>query len=154
MSRFSMLRCFIGGCAVLLTVVLAVVLLAPVFSRRPPPTPTIVTTGNLTQTYTDILWFEELEGRWPSNLDELGSKLQAEEIGSERGRFVDGWGHTLKYVVTTPEFNPGRFDLYSVGPNGKDDYAVPNFGDDIHVRSDGTIMSPATRRKIGQEQLQ
>ena len=29
--------------------------------------------------------------------------------------------------------NVGKFDLYSVGKNGIDEYDKPDFGDDIHV---------------------
>jgi hypothetical protein len=60
-----------------------------------------------------------------------------------RGNLLDLWGRPIVYKARRPRYDTSRFDLYSLGPNGVDEYGVPGNGDDIcswrgSVRKGGT----------------
>ncbi len=65
-------------------------------------------------------------------LEDLLAALKAQGLESRRARFMDLWGHKLRWRC------PGRvhtkgWDLYSIGPNGEDEEGA---GDDILIGAD------------------
>ena len=88
-------------------------------------------------------WLEHLheeKGEYPKNLQELSDWMGLAPDDEKRTTsYLDGWKHTIRYVIDNPKLNVGRYDLYSVGPNGRDDYDKPDFGDDIHILVTGEI---------------
>lgn len=77
------------------------------------------------------------KGAYPRDIAQwkewMGLKQEDER---NRKRYLDGWGRRIRYVRENPKLNPGKFDLYSVGPNGIDEYDKPGFGDDIHFQGE------------------
>jgi hypothetical protein len=109
--------------------------------------PILSTAGVLRGLYMDILYFHDEKGRYPKDLKELRDWMGIEDNNDPRIKyFFDGWKHLLKYEVKNPKLNLGKFDLYSVGKNGVDEYHKPDFGDDIHVMPDGGIRWPPKKR--------
>jgi hypothetical protein len=113
-----------------------------------PKTPFTSTGLKLKSLHFTISAYKEDEGRYPRSLGELRQHLEMEGPEGQRSpMFCDAWGQELVYVPENARFNQGAFDLYSVGPNGKDEYDVAGFGDDIHVRSDGMVQFPKHHRQ-------
>ncbi|MHC4461686.1 MAG: hypothetical protein ACYS30_09650 [Planctomycetota bacterium] len=115
---------------------------------RPPRGETMATGGNLHSLCMDILYFHDKMGRYPDSLKELRDWIGIVDNDDRRAdRFFDGWRRPTKYVIENPKLNVGKFDLYSVGKNGIDEYDKSDFGDDIHVLADDAGVSyPQNRR--------
>jgi len=107
---------------------------------RSPRGETMATGGSLRSCCMDILHFHDKMGRYPDSLKELRDWIGIVDNDDRRAyMFFDGWRRPIKYVIENPKLNVGKFDLYSVGKNGVDEYDKPDFGDDIHVFADGGI---------------
>lgn len=91
--------------------------------------------------------FEQREGRWPMNLDELPG-----------GPYIDPWGNPYRYLPpTSPDWSTERrwdrflaplntdFDLYSLGPDGESRPPLTSSfsWDDIVRANDGLFIGPA-----------
>jgi hypothetical protein len=102
--------------------------------------PFMVTFGNVTDCSMEILYFRDKMGRYPNDLEELKGWLGITDSDDRRLKtYYDAWGRPLKYVVENPKLNVDKFDLYSVGRNGLDEYNKPGFGDDIHIQIDENL---------------
>jgi len=103
----------------------------------PPKARKVVTATQLRSYGHELEWFRKYKGAYPRDIAQwnewMGWKQDDER---SRKRYLDGWGRTIRYVPNNPKLNPGKFDLYSVGPNGKDEYDKPGFGDDIHFQGE------------------
>lgn len=89
-----------------------------------------------------ICIYKEKTGSFPSEMNgrttaTLVRELRTEDLSSfiialdKDGNILDGFGNRLIYIKTNPKYNMGYFDLYSVGPNGIDEYNIPGNGDDF-----------------------
>jgi hypothetical protein len=63
-------------------------------------------------------WYRQLNGEYPSRLEDLADMLQDEYRG-----FDDPWGNAYRYG----KLDDGRLVLYSLGPDGDDDGAEKEF---------------------------
>lgn len=107
--------------------------------RNRDPDRELATYMRLTAVTDSIHAFHSEHGRYPRDMGELWRFIRdrsGDTIVAD-GYFTDAWGRRLRYVGRHPKLNQGDFDLYSVGKNGIDEYANPEFGDDIHVYADG-----------------
>jgi hypothetical protein len=110
---------------------------------RQPGVPLMVTYGNVKDCCIEILYFRDKIGRYPKDLNELRDWIGITDSNDSRmRRYFDAWRRPLRYVVENPKLNVGKFDLYSVGKNGIDEYDKPDFGDDIHIGENCCIRMP------------
>ncbi|HZU99060.1 MAG TPA: type II secretion system protein GspG [Planctomycetota bacterium] len=65
-------------------------------------------------------------------LEDLLAALKAQGLESRRARFMDLWGHKLRWRCPG-RVHPKGWDLYSIGPNGEDEEGA---GDDILIGAD------------------
>jgi len=103
-------------------------------ARRGRRTPGMITVNHVSRLSRCIMDFHLEHGRYPRDLHELREWLMKGNVArTVFSAFTDGWGAPLRYVPHSPKINKGRFDLYSVGRNGLDEYDEEDFGDDIHL---------------------
>lgn len=123
-------------------------------ARRDRGSPVIRTCNNIRRLAYAVDDFHEEHGRYPSSLEELRGALSQEEADAMVfSSFNDAWGHPLRYVPVAPRINRGRFDLYSLGANGVDEYGKNDFGDDIHIFEDyGTGYGRSAKPRAVPEQ--
>jgi general secretion pathway protein G len=79
---------------------------------------------------TQIELFRQAMGRYPNELKELYEKPEDDEEADKwTGPYItnldslkDPWDNELQYKGgdEEPEFNPGRYDLWSIGPDEED----------------------------------
>ena len=120
------------------------------FSHRKYPT--TVTHSKLNSLSFELHLLLKEKGRYPSDIEEWNDWLGLSvDDGKRRRWYLDGWGQSIKYVPTAPRLNVGAFDLYSVGPNGADEYDKANFGDDIHVHWPSMYIGPHRQSKKSSE---
>jgi general secretion pathway protein G len=96
----------------------------------------------------EITTFEKLEGRYPTDLNELGS-----------GTHIDRYGNPYQYLPSTSKDWKGKarkdrflvplnsdFDLYSMGPDGRSrsPLTAKDSRDDIVRANDGRYIGPAS----------
>jgi hypothetical protein len=115
---------------------------------RPPRAELVYTGGNIRSCGIDILIFHDKMGRYPASLKELRDWHGIVDNNDRRASiFFDGWRRPIKYVVENPKLNVGKFDLYSLGKNGVDEYDKSDFGDDVHFLADVCSVSYQKNRQ-------
>jgi hypothetical protein len=116
-------------------------------SQWPPKARVTITQMQLSGLCLDLQLLREKNGAYPKDYEHWCDWLGFAENDKRREtKFLDGWGRPIRYVVDRPKLNPGKFDLYSVGKNGIDEYEKPDFGDDIYVKDDHVLFGELRKR--------